>query len=217
MDGTQADDFTPRLRVRVARSLDDLQKVMVVRALVYMHEQDCPYEEEYDGNDFAGATHLIVELDDEPVGCLRMRWFNGFAKIERVALRPQARSGRAGKLIMETAIEILRRKGYTTLMGQVQHQLLNYWTRRHGLAHRAHRGIFVFSERAYAEVEGRYDRHPDALTMDSDPLVLDRPEGEWDTPGPLDRSVRRGAAPAQYERVRSGRTARKAIREPLED
>jgi len=216
MDGTLADDFEPRLRVRVARSLDDLQKVMVVRALVYMHEQDCPYEEEYDGNDFSGATHLIVEMGGEPVGCLRMRWFAGFVKIERVALRRQARSGHAGKLIMETAIEILRRKGYTMLMGQVQHQLLEYWKRRHGLTHREHRGVFVFSDRAYAEVEGRYDPHPDALTMDSDPLLLDRPEGDWDRPGPLDQSIRRGASPAQYERTRASRSAPKPALEEAE-
>jgi len=212
MDGALAEKFEPRLRVRVARTLEDLQKVLVVRALVYMNEQNCPYDEEYDGNDLAGATHLLVELDGEPVGCLRMRWFSGFVKIERVALRPQARTGRAGRLIMEAAIEILRRKGYTTLMGQVQHQLLDYWKRRHGLVHREHRGMFVFSDRAYAEVEGRYDRHPDALTMDSDPLVLDRPEGDWDRPGPLDASARRGASQAQY----AGRPRKKAALEEAE-
>ncbi len=197
MDGTSVDDFEPQLSVRVARTLEDLQKVMVVRALVYMNEQDCPYEEEYDGNDFAGATHFLCEFDGEPVGSLRLRFFNGFAKIERVALRPHARKGGGAHLLMGAAIETMRRKGYTKFLGQVQYGLLEYWQKKHGLIHREHRGVFTFSDRAYVEIEGRYDPHPDALTMESDPLVLDRPEGDWDRPGPLDKSARRGASPVQ--------------------
>ncbi|MGJ3232964.1 MAG: GNAT family N-acetyltransferase [Oceanicaulis sp.] len=197
MDGTSAEDFKPRLKVRVARSLEDLQKVMVVRSLVYMQEQDCPYEEEYDGNDFAGATHLIAEMAGEPVGTIRLRWFADFAKIERVALRPQARKGNAGKLMVAFALKMIRRKGYRRAMAQAQYGLLDYWRTRHGATHRTERGVFVFSDRAYAEVEWRFDPLPGAITMDSDPLVIDRPEGEWDRPGPLDRSAARGVSPAQ--------------------
>ena len=54
------------LVIRVARTLDDLQKVMMVRALVYMVEQNCPYDEEYDGNDFAGATHVNMSPRRRP-------------------------------------------------------------------------------------------------------------------------------------------------------
>ncbi|XBQ15459.1 MAG: GNAT family N-acetyltransferase [Oceanicaulis sp.] len=201
MDGARLDEFEPRIEVRVARTLDDLQRVAVVRALVYMSEQDCPYEEEYDGNDFAGATHLIVEIGGEPAGCLRLRWFAGFAKVERVCVRKGARSGRAARAMMTHAIEIIRRKGYTRFIGQVQEHLIPYW-KRYGFIHRAERGVFVFSDRAYAEMEARPEPHPRALTMDTDPLVLDRPEGDWDRPGPLDRSVLRGASPTQFDRVR---------------
>ncbi len=198
MDGTNLQDFEPPVKVRVARTLDDLQKISVVRALVYMHEQDCPYDEEFDGNDFAGATHIIAEAGGEPLGCLRIRWFNGFAKVERVCVRKHQRSGRASRAMMKEATEIIRRKGYTKYIGQVQAQLIPYW-KRYGFKHREHRGEFVFSDRAYAEMEAQYEPHPMALTPDSDPLVLDRPEGEWDTPGPLDHSIRRGASPAQFE------------------
>ncbi|MEQ8405086.1 MAG: GNAT family N-acetyltransferase [Oceanicaulis sp.] len=197
MDGTTADEFEPRLKVRVARSLEDLQKVMVVRSLVYMHEQDCPYEEEYDGNDFAGATHLLAEMGGEPVGTIRLRWFADFAKIERVALRPQARRGQAGQLMVGAALKMIRRKGYRRAMAQAQYGLLEYWCKRHGATHRKERGVFVFSDRAYVEVEWRFDPLAGALSMDSDPLVIDRPEGEWDRPGPLDRSSKRGVSPAQ--------------------
>jgi len=197
MDGSRIDEFEAPLTVRVARTMDDVQKIAVVRALVYMREQACPYEEEFDGNDLAGATHLIAEAGSEPLGCLRLRWFNGFAKVERVCVREGHRSGKVAKRLMAEAIEVIRRKGYTRFIGQVQAHLVPYW-KRYGFIHRTERGVFVFSDRAYAEMEAFYDVHPDALTPETDPLVLDRPEGEWDAPGPLDRSAERGACPAQY-------------------
>jgi hypothetical protein len=51
----------------------------------------------------------------------------------------------------------------------------------------------VVSDHEYIEVERRLTPPADALTIDSDPLVLLRPEGLWDRPGVLDRSVNRPA------------------------
>ena len=39
-----------------------------MRSAVYIGEQECPYEEEFDGNDLA-ATHLIGYVGNEPAGC----------------------------------------------------------------------------------------------------------------------------------------------------
>ena len=66
MDGTRVEEFEPPVIIRVARTLEDMQRIAVVRALVYMAEQDCPYDEEFDGNDLAGATHLLGEAGGEP-------------------------------------------------------------------------------------------------------------------------------------------------------
>ena len=198
MDGSTLSEFDEPVIMRVARTLDDMQRVAVVRALVYMSEQACPYEEEFDGNDLAGATHLIAEVGNEPLGCLRLRWFAEFAKVERVCVRNGHRSGRVARVLMAGAIELIRRKGYTRFIGQVQAHLVPYW-KRYGFTHRIERGEFVFSDRAYAEMEARPDPHPQALTPDTAPLVLDRPEGEWDAPGPLDKSISRGACPAQFK------------------
>ena len=65
MDGTRVEEFEPPVIIRVARNLEDMQRIAVVRALVYMAEQDCPYDEEFDGNDLAGATHLLGEAGGE--------------------------------------------------------------------------------------------------------------------------------------------------------
>ncbi len=52
-----------------------------------------PYEEEFDGNDFS-STHLLGYVGDEPAGCLRIRYFASFAKIERLAVRHEFRHTR---------------------------------------------------------------------------------------------------------------------------
>ncbi|MBC8008111.1 MAG: hypothetical protein H7X76_08715, partial [Prolixibacteraceae bacterium] len=72
--------------ISVARTMEELSRVFAVRSAVYMAEQRCPYGEEFDGNDFSG-THLIGYVGDEPVGCLRIRYFAEFAKLERLAIR----------------------------------------------------------------------------------------------------------------------------------
>jgi len=46
------------------------------------------------------------------------------------------------------------------------------------------------------------ERDPDALSLDSDPYVLIRPEGSWDEPGPLERSAARPVtSPNRYVRA----------------
>ena len=65
---------------------------IAIRGAIYMAEQRCPFEEEFDGNDFS-ATHLICHKNGEPVGCMRIRYFAGFAKLERLAVRQEGRGG----------------------------------------------------------------------------------------------------------------------------
>ena len=181
------------LRVSVARTLDDLMRVTVVRSLVYMSEQACPFDEEFDGNDFAGATHLMLTRGSEPVGVVRLRWFAGFAKLERLAIRAEYRGGGGLMLLSRAAFDHARRKGYRVLMGHAQQRLVPFWKRFFGGRVRAGRAAFSFSDYDYVEMEFDLDPPADAISIDSDPLVLLRPEGEWDRPGVLDRSLARSA------------------------
>lgn len=186
------------LRVTIASTLNDLAQVMAVRTLVYMGEQVCPYKEEFDGNDFAGATHLILHQGDEPIGVARLRWFADFAKFERLAIRKEFRGGGGLMLLARSAFQLAERKGYRRLIGHVQPRRATFafWTRSFGGGVRPGRRTFSFSDLDYVEME--FDLHPpaDALTIDSDPYVLLRPEGEWDQPGVLDRSAIRSAQSA---------------------
>jgi predicted GNAT family N-acyltransferase len=187
-----------RVEVSVVRSLDELMQVWTVRSLVFIDEQNCPYAEEFDGNDLAGATHLLARIDGEPVGVLRIRWFADFAKIERIAVRSTQRSGDAASALVETALSMAARKGYRKALGHIQARLLKYWQRRAGVSQRPGRPRFSFSDYDYVEVERALTPPANAIGPHSPALVLLRPEGDWDKPGVLDRSAqRRGAAPGQ--------------------
>jgi predicted GNAT family N-acyltransferase len=177
------------MRVSVARTLNDIAQVMAIRALVYMGEQVCPFDEEFDGNDLAGATHLILHAGAEPVGTVRMRWFADFAKLERLAIRKEYRGGPGLMMLARGAFDLAQAKGYRTLMGHAQIRLTPFWKRHFGGWVRPGRPAFSFSDFDYVEMEFALTPPKDAVTIDADPFVLLRPEGEWDRPGVLDRSA----------------------------
>jgi predicted GNAT family N-acyltransferase len=177
--------------VAVARTLEDLMQVIAVRTLVYIGEQSCPYDEEYDGNDFAGATHLILRCGVEPVGVARLRWFGGFCKLERLAIRPEHRGVSRLQMLAKAAIGLAERKGYRTLIGHADPRIVPFWRRCFGAREREGRAGVDCSDHSYVELEIPLNPPTDALSIDSDPMVLLRPEGAWDRPGVLDRSLDR--------------------------
>lgn len=179
------------LGVTVARSMEDLNKVMSIRSAVYMAEQECPYEEEFDGNDLS-ATHLIGYVGDEPVATLRLRFFADFAKLERVAVRHEYRNTRIAFEMVKAAIELSRVKGYRRLYGHARKRLMAFWT-RFGFRTFEGGGELVFSEHDYVEMLLEMDRHPQAITLGVNPYVIIRPEGRWHMPGVLEKSAARPA------------------------
>ena len=173
--------------VTIARSLNDLMQVVALRAMIYMTEQDCPFDEEFDGNDFAGATHLVLRFRGEPVGVMRVRWFAEFAKLERLAVLKTHR-GRAPLALARFAVQLAQRKGYRRVMGHAAPRVVAFWAKYfHGKA-RLDRPKVVFSGQEYVEVVIDLAGAENALSVESDPMLLLRPEGDWDRPGVLDRS-----------------------------
>jgi predicted GNAT family N-acyltransferase len=188
------DSYSPaaapgEIGVTVARSFNDLARVIAVRGAVYMGEQECPYDEEYDGNDLS-ATHLLGYVGREPAGCMRIRFFADFAKIERMSIRQEFRKTRMAIQLIRATFLFCRKKGYTRIYGHSQARLVNFWTR---FGFRVMEGSkdFVFSDFDYVEILAEVERDPDCVTLGADPYVLIRPEGRWDVPGILENSASR--------------------------
>ena len=175
---------------RVSRTIEDVMKVFSIRAATYMNEQACPYDEEFDGNDFC-AAHILGEINGEPAGCIRVRFFGDFVKIERLAVRPEFRSSMLAFRLVRAALDYCRSKGFRKAYGHARHDLVNFWA-RFGFEAIPGRPTFTFSDVEYVEMHAPVLASNDVMTIGRSPFELIRPEGAWDQPGPLDRSATRG-------------------------
>ncbi|MGH6836535.1 MAG: GNAT family N-acetyltransferase [Methylocella sp.] len=158
--------------------------VYAIRAGVFMAEQDCPYAEEFDGNDHC-ATHFIAFIDGEPVGCLRARFFAEFCKLERLAVRKKYRGSGAAFDLVLAAVEHVRRKGYVRIYGHSQEGVDAFWA-KFGSKPLPGREKFAFSGHRYTEMMAEFDPHPASITTSSGAMVINRPDGDWDRPGVLE-------------------------------
>jgi predicted GNAT family N-acyltransferase len=188
-DSYSPDAAVGEIGVTLARNFEDLLRVAAIRSAVYIGEQECPYEEEFDGNDLA-STHLLGYVGQEPAGCLRIRYFADFAKIERLAIRAEFRKTRTAFQLVRAAFALCQKKGYTKIYGHSQKRLVNFWSR---FGFRVMEGgqNFVFSDFDYVEIVADVPRDPSAVTIGAPPYVIIRPEGRWDVPGILEQSSAR--------------------------
>jgi len=173
--------------VTLARSWEDMLRVNAIRNAVYIGEQECPYEEEYDGNDLSG-THLLAYMGDEPIGTLRLRFFADFAKIERLAIRKEFRRSQAAFQLVRAGFKFCQKKGYGRVVAHSQVRLVDFW---HRFGFKVLEGAkpFVFSDFDYVEMVAELERDPDAISIGTDPYVMIRPEGRWEEPGILEKSA----------------------------
>lgn len=177
------------LTIKVVHSLNELMHVVAVRSAVFLSEQSCPYGEEFDGNDFS-ATHLVAYSNREPIACIRVRFFADFAKIERLAVRHERRNARVSIKIVRAAINLARKKGYSRIYGHAQDRLVKFWS-RFGARPMTGRPELVFSDFSYTEMLLETEPTQDPITLESNPYVIIRPEGEWELPGVLEKSAER--------------------------
>ncbi|MBW8709399.1 MAG: GNAT family N-acetyltransferase [Alphaproteobacteria bacterium] len=162
------DSYVPRsgqktVGITVARNLEDLGRIIALRSAVYIGEQECPYEEEFDGNDLA-ATHLLAYIGDEPAGGLRLRFFADFAKLERLVVRKEFRKTRTAFQLVNAGLDLCRKKGYRRAYGHSQTRLVNFWGR---FGFRTFDGAksFVFSDFDYVELAADLEPDSDAVRI----------------------------------------------------
>jgi len=177
------------LELKIVSSNEELQQAFAVRTLVYVGEQKCPYEEEFDGNDFS-ATHVLGLVGGEPAVTARIRYFGDFAKLERLAVRKEFRGLGFGHALLRFLIKFCRRKGHGRLYLHAQRRLARFY-KMYGFTERG--TPFEFSDFDYVEMVADLSPASDRLSLEADPMVLIRPEGQWEAPGVLDKSAGRAA------------------------
>ena len=192
------------IEIRVAHSLDEVFMAMAIRSAVFLAEQSCPYDEEFDGNDMT-ATHLIGFVNREPAATIRVRYFGTFAKMERMAVRREFRGLPVALKMAHWAIEFVRRKGFRRIVAHTQIGRERFWDvvfRRYG----GYKQIdgwneFTFSGHSFAPIQVALEPLPGAFAVETDPNILNRPEGDWDRPGILELGL--GTLPAPSVKARA--------------
>jgi predicted GNAT family N-acyltransferase len=96
---------------KVATHFEEVLKVWAVRHIVFVEEQKVPYALEHDSFDYS-ALHLLGEKDGEPFGAGRLRFIEGVAKLERIAIRPAFRGKGYGHQLTNFMIQLAQAQGF---------------------------------------------------------------------------------------------------------
>lgn len=114
------------LRVVDARYPADFDKLRAVREPVFVVEQHCPIEEEWDALDAPSAHALVLNDRDEPVATGRLTPDH---KIGRMAVLAGYRGSGVGALVMERLIAKARELGYPELALSSQVHAIPFYER----------------------------------------------------------------------------------------
>ena len=91
------------IRVKKIETDQELQEAFKIREIVFIDQQECPPEEEFDGLD-EESIHFIAYITGEPVGTSRYRTTDKGVKLERFAVLKEHRGKGVGKRLVQTAI-----------------------------------------------------------------------------------------------------------------
>lgn len=101
------EDMVKTVRVTEKQQLD---AAFQIRETVFVGEQGVSLDVEIDEHE-AEADHVLVYVDDKPVGTGRVRIVEGVAKLERICILPSHRQTGLGREILNRLEEIAREKG----------------------------------------------------------------------------------------------------------
>lgn len=120
----------PHLVIAEVSDPDSLSHAFAIRRRVFVHEQAVSEALEFDAHD-RSASHLLARRDDEAVGTLRIRFMGGgrIAKIERVAVLPEARGLAIGRRLILEALARATRAGAASALLHAQTQAEPFYRR----------------------------------------------------------------------------------------
>lgn len=90
------------IKVRQVSKTDDLEKVFAIRRQVFVIEQNCPPELEWEFED--ESTHFLATVNDVPAGAARWRKTDKGYKLERFAVLEEFRGLGIGRELVEAVL-----------------------------------------------------------------------------------------------------------------
>ena len=116
-----------RLEIHVTDK-SELNDVLSIRRKVFTEEQGINPNADKDGLDEA-ADHIIAIYDGLPVGCTRIRFLNGKAKLERLAVLREYRSKGIATEIIKSTVEYCNSKKVNEIYFDAQYYLKGFYER----------------------------------------------------------------------------------------
>lgn len=169
------------IKVELANSEELRKAVMAVRRQVFVKEQGIPENKEFDGNDFC-AAHVVAYIQKRhrklPIGTMRIRFFSDFVKFERMAVTRNFRKTSVSEDIMQYGFAYVAQKGYRKVYGMCKKELLPRW-HRCGYHEIEDADKVMQNEMTLIPISCDIPKNERALTMVSDPQLLNAKEGHW--------------------------------------
>lgn len=118
------------MRITPVQSESDWQRACAIRERVFIEEQDCPPEEEWDGHDDT-SRHVLGWVDDQAVATARWRAVPHddeiVAKLERFAVLSEHRGEGHGTALVRAVMDDARQAGFDTLLIHAQSHLEDWY------------------------------------------------------------------------------------------
>jgi predicted GNAT family N-acyltransferase len=114
-------------KMRIATSDEDVLKVMVVRGIVFIEEQQVDWEGEIDEFE-QDSVHILGEDGGQPVATGRLRFLaDGRTKVERIAVRPAWRGRGYARDIVQFMLDHAAEQGARSYVMHAQVHLQKFY------------------------------------------------------------------------------------------
>jgi predicted GNAT family N-acyltransferase len=90
------------LTVKKITEQADLEKAFAIRRTVFVQEQHCPPELEYENEDV--SIHFLASINDVPCGAARWRKTDAGYKLERFAVSKEFRGKKVGQALVAAVL-----------------------------------------------------------------------------------------------------------------
>jgi predicted GNAT family N-acyltransferase len=111
--------MSKKIEVKKVHDPADLEKVFAIRREVFVDEQNCPPELEWEYED--ESTHFLATVDGEPAGASRWRKTDKGYKLERFAVLQDFRGYGVGQALVQAVLDDLPKDAaYVYMHAQIQ-------------------------------------------------------------------------------------------------
>ncbi|MET3683352.1 putative GNAT family N-acyltransferase [Alkalibacillus flavidus] len=100
------------LNVKPIETIRQKDEAFDIRKIVFVEEQNVPFEEEMDEHDDHAIHFVGYSLERRPIAASRLRFTDEYGKLERIAVLKEERGNGYGRDIILAMEEVIRDKGY---------------------------------------------------------------------------------------------------------